>query len=383
MNNKVNFIEKVGFKEFKLKINRHFKIDWRIEMIIMDLIKNRFLSIGCLISIFLCLTFLIVPLHETAAMQSEEKTISKLVEGAKKEGKVVLYTTSGTEEAYKIIRKFMQRYPFIKATFYRTGSEKLMIRSVAEHHSNKFLFDVIWITSPEVEILKEKGVLGKYFSAHRDYINDKDPEGYWTDAFLTINTIGYNTRLVSPQEAPKTMEDLLDPKWKGKIGMDTKAFYWFAALLKIMGEEKGLEYMKKLSEQDIQFRTGKTLNTQFLSAGEMSIGITLLNYIVEAMKMKGAPVEWIAIEPVIAGIHPAGISSNAPHPNAAKLLLEWILSREGQKVLAGTGRIPSRIDVDPLVPKLKKGLKIAPYDSSIAKDYQKYVNLYRKVLMKK
>lgn len=317
------------------------------------------------------------------AMQSEDEHSAKLIEGAKSEGKVLLYTTASTAEANTLVKNFGQRYPFIKTEYYRAGSEKIMLRVLAEHQRKKFLADVIMITAPECDVLKEKGVFGRYVSPHREYFVDKDPDGYWTDAYLTINTIGYNTKLVSPQSAPKTYNDLLDPKWKGKMGMDTKAFYWFASMLKMMGEAKGLEYMKKLSEQNIQFRTGRTLLAQLMAAGEISIGITLYNYRVEKMKMEGAPVEWIAIEPVIAEVHPVGISSRTPHPNAAKLLLNWLLSRDGQEVLAGIDRIPSRIDVDPTVPKLKKGLKIAPYDSNIAKDYQKYVNLYHKILMKR
>lgn len=338
--------------------------------------------IALTINFFLSILLWVSPVDEALAMQAEDERTTALTEGAQKEGKVLLYTTANIQDATMTLRKFSQRYPFIKADFYRAGSENLMTRALLEQQSKKYLADVIIINSQEAQILKDKQVWGKYFSPHREYFVDKDPEGYWTDLYLTIITSGYNTRLVSPRDAPKTWNSLIDPKWKGKMGMDTKSFYWFAAMLKMMGEEQGLEFMRKLAEQKIQYRTGMTLNAQMMAAGEISVGVTIYNYRVEKMKSEGAPIEWIAMDPVIPEIHPVGITSHAPHPNAAKLLVDWLLSRDGQEALAAMDRVPSRIGVDPMVLKLKKGLKIAPYDFSIAKDYQRYVNLYRKIFIK-
>ena len=151
-------------------------------------------------------------------------------------------------------------------------------------------------------------------------------------------------------------------------------------MLKIMGEEKGLEYMKRLAKQDIQFRTGRTVNTQMLAAGEFSIGIALYNQRVEEWKRKGSPVEWIVVEPVVSEMNPIAVSARAPHPNAARLFVDFVLSREGQEMISSFLRIPARVDVEAQIPELKlKGKKIWPIDLKIADDYDRYLKLFREI----
>jgi iron(III) transport system substrate-binding protein len=195
--------------------------------------------------------------------------------------------------------------------------------------------------------------------------------------------IGYNTNMVSSQEAPKAWADLLDPTWKGNMGIVTNADNWFIPMVKMMGEEKGLEYMKRLSVQNLQWRTGRTLVTQLVAAGEYGIGIAVYNQRVEELKSKGAPLEWVPVDPVFPEIHPLAISSHAAHPNAARLFVDFVLSREGQEMMASFYRIPSRVDVDPMVPKLKRGLRVMPWDPTVVDEYERYYKLYRKVLMRK
>ncbi|UCE74237.1 MAG: extracellular solute-binding protein [Methanomassiliicoccales archaeon] len=340
---------------------------------------------GCLFTLFLCLPFFAVALSEALAVESEGERTGKLIEGAKKEGKLIWYTTVTLKESEEMLRKFQEKYSFIKPELYRSGDLRLLTKILAEVSAERYIFDVLSITGISAEILKDKGLFMKYLSPHRKFYSESinDPEGYWTDFYLNLNVMGYNTRMVAPNEVPKTYEDLLNPKWKKKLGMDTKAFYWFANMFKSMGEEKALDYMKKLSQQDILFRTGRTLNAQMLAAGEVSICITLYNNRVEEMKAKGAPIEWFAIEPVVPEIHPIGVSSHAPHPHTAKLFVDFVLSKEGQNMIADFYRIPSRIDVSPRIPRLKEGLKILPFDFSIRQDYERYVALYQKILMKR
>ncbi|MFC1817093.1 ABC transporter substrate-binding protein [Thermodesulfobacteriota bacterium] len=353
-------------------------------MRLMNLNRIKLLVICCLVTIFLWLPLLKIPFDKASAAQSEEARIAKLAEGARKEGKLLWYVVLSTPTAEKYRKEFQKKYPYIKFTYYRSGEERQMTRILSEARAKKHAFDVVTTNAFVGELLKKKRLLAKYHSPQRDFYPEgiKDPEGYWTSIYDNLGIIGYNTKLVSPREAPKTWNDLLDPKWKGKMGMDVKAYYWFASMLKIMGEEKGLEYMKNLSDQNIRFRNGRTLNAQLLAAGEMSIGICLYNHRIEDLKGKGAPVEWIAIEPVVPTIHPLALSAHAPHPNAAKLFMEFMLSREGQEILKGDFYIPSRMDVKALIPSMKEGLKILPFNPSILEDYDRYVNLYRNILMK-
>lgn len=322
---------------------------------------------------------------KAVAAPSEEERTASLIEGAKKEGKVVWYTMLTAAEADMVGRKFKEKYPFIVTEMYRTGAENMVTRILAENQAKRYIFDALMITQAESEILKRKGLFAKYLSPQRKYYLEslKDAEGYWTDLYLNLNVIGYNTKLVSARDIPKTYEDLLKPRWKGKMGMDTKAYTLFASILKQMGEKRGLEFMKKLGEQNILFRTGRTLNAQMVAAGEVDLGIALYNQRIEEMKAKGAPVNWAAIEPVVPELHPLSISAQAPHPNAARLLIDYLLSKEGQELIASFFRIPSRTDVDPLIPAMKKGLKIMDPDFSMVDNYDKYTKLYRELLMRK
>ncbi len=319
------------------------------------------------------------------AAPAEDARKAALIEGAKKEGKVVWYNMLTVVEANVVAKKFHEKYPFITAEMYRSGAENMMTKITAENQAKKYIFDVLMITAAESELLRRKGLFAKYLSPERKFFpeNLRDAEGYWTDQYLNLNVIGYNTKLVSRQDLPKTYEDLLKPRWKGRMGMDTKAYNWFASVIKHMGEKKGLEFMKKLGEQNILFRTGRTLNAQLVGAGEVQLGIAVYNQRIEEMKEKGAPVEWLALEPVVPEIHPLSLSAHAPHPNAARLFLDYLLSKEGQEVIASFFRIPSRSDVEPRIPAMRKGFTIMDPDFSMVDQYDRYVKLYRELLMKK
>lgn len=343
------------------------------------------LNLGLLIGLLLSLALLAFPGNKAFTAQAEDELTARLIEGARKEGKLVWYASIGLEDGNELLKRFHEKYPFIATQIYRTGGEGMFTKIMAEARAERHLWDVLCSTPVESLIIQKKGLSAKYLSPQRKFYSEgfKDQEGYWTDLYVNLNVVGYNTRLVSTRDAPKAWNDLLDPRWKGKMGMDTRPFYWFAGMLKIMGEKKGLEYMEKLSQQNITFRTGRVVTTQLMAAGELSIGITQHNQRVEEMKARGAPIEWIAIEPVIAEIHPLSLSARAAHPNAAKLFVDYLLSREGQSILAKFYRVPSRNDVDPVVPRLTtKGLNILPFDPSIAEDYERYVNLYRRIFLK-
>ena len=196
-----------------------------------------------------------------------------------------------------------------------------------------------------------------------------------------MNAMVYNTKLVSPQDVPRSWNDLLQPRWKKKLGLDTKSFEWFGYMLKVMGQKNGLEYMQRLAEQNIQFTNGgRTLMAQLVAAGEMTMALVYRED-VELLKDKGAPVDWVAFEPIIPSIHPIGINIYAPHPHAARLFIDFALSREGQEAWVRLYRVPSRPDVKPL--RMQKRPNVLTPDFAIIGDYQKYSKLYRDVLMKK
>jgi len=174
----------------------------------------------------------------------------------------------------------------------------------------------------------------------------------------TIYVIGYNTKLVSADAVPKNYEDLLHPRWKGQLGWDTEEYYLFGALMKARGKDKGLEFWRRLAEQQVNFRKGYTLISELVSAGEFPVAVSLYQHRVDEYTEKGAPLQWVAPNPLVGG-DPNKISllKNAPRPNAAKVFIDFMLSAEGQKLLQDKGRSPGRIGIGPKNPRLK-GAKI-------------------------
>jgi iron(III) transport system substrate-binding protein len=215
---------------------------------------------------------------------AQEQT-QKLLDGTKKEGALVWYMSASIEDAKAILLAFNKKYPAIKTDFFRAGSARLFNRIVNEARAGKVLFDVVAVRGLETHQLVKAGFLQPYVSPESAAYPSgfKDPKGYWVDYFDAYNVIGYNTQLVSRDQAPKSWEDLLDPKWKGKIALDDENFSWYGAMTQKWGREKTQRYMRALAKQDIQLRNGQTLIAQLMAAGEFSVAMVLAHRI-EKMK---------------------------------------------------------------------------------------------------
>ena len=184
--------------------------------------------------------------------------------------------------------------------------------------------------------------------------------------------MAYNTRLLKPDEVPTSYQDLLLPKWKGKMGFVLSHTEWYFAMLQMMGEEKGRKYMEALSKQNIQARIGSSLMNQLMMAGEFPLLVSQYPTGVEEIKKSGAPIDWVPLDPWF--VYPIGIAVTAKnsHPAAARLYVDFILSEEGQTFMRTLSRIPARKDILPNPPRLMQGRKlfvIRPASSAI---YNKY-----------
>jgi len=307
----------------------------------------------------------------------------ELIEGAKKEGKMVFYAGMTAEDSIQFINRFKEKYPFVDAQLVRISGNKMANRILSEARGKRYP-DVVSVNGYVMEFLKSKGLLQKYLSPERKaYAKGfKDPDGFYTSFYRTTNVIAYNTKLVSPNEAPKSYEDLLDPKWRGaKLGIVADDIIWFANMLKIMGREKGNKYMLKLSGQRPVLRQGHTLNTLLLAAGEFSITINVYGHRVEKLKAKGAPIEWVRTKGIVTHINPIAVGANAPHPNAAKLFVNFALSEEAQIMMRGLRRIPARLGVEANPPGLIKGLELIPDDLTLAPKLAKYNKEFRDIFL--
>jgi iron(III) transport system substrate-binding protein len=287
----------------------------------------------------------------------------KLLEGAKKEGRLVLYTGMETEEASVFTKEFTRKYPFIKVDVFRSAGEKVQARFVVEHRANTHLADVFQTSIVQVYQLKNLGMLARYISEEAPAFAEgfKDPQGYWTTFYQIPYVIGYNTRQVAAKDVPSSYEDLLHPKWKGLISLETEEYQWFYQMLQIMGRDKGLEFMKRFAAQNLQMRKGHTLLAQLVAAGESAIATVVYSNRVERMKATGAPIDWVRFKgPTITVINAISIPDKAPHPNTARLFVDFALSKEGQGLLRAQRRVPGRSDVQPDPPSLTQGLKLYP-----------------------
>ena len=305
----------------------------------------------------------------------------QLIERAKKEGTFLLYTSMNTPDVNHLFDGFRQRYPFVAPKSYTTRSAALLERVITEARAGKYFADVIQGNAFTLFLLGKRGHLEPYASPEARSFPDsyRDPAGTWVAAYLQLNVIGYNTKLIPRSDAPKGYEDLLAPKWKGKMGLDDKQYIWFDGLLKAMGREKGLAYTRKLATQAIHFRSGNTLLANLLAAGEFGLLINARPDSIDELKQKGAPVEWVAPRPTTANVLPIAIAKNAQHPYAGKLFMDYMLSEEGQKRLSAMGRTVARPGIAAANPRLSQGLEIAVNDPGMAERFDQVVDLYKQV----
>jgi ABC-type Fe3+ transport system substrate-binding protein len=282
-----------------------------------------------------------------------------LYQAAKKEGTVVWYTSLIINQAVRpLVAAFNKKYPGIDVQYSRGDSGPNAIKVLDEARAGKVqgdVFDGIATTPPLLKAgLVEKFVptdVDKYPAALRD------PEGRWNALVLYFLTPGINTDLVGKDEI-KTAQDLLNPKWKGKIAWSTEpssgAPAYIGAVLTSMGEDKGMTFLRALAKQDVVNvdATNRAILDQVI-VGQYAIALSIFNHHAEISAQKGAPVAWLKVEPIPAPFHSIGLVKNAPHPNAAKLLIDFLLSEEGQRVFADVGYLPAMPSVPAKVAALK------------------------------
>jgi iron(III) transport system substrate-binding protein len=209
----------------------------------------------------------------------------------------------------------------------------------------------------------------------------KDRDGFYTSLYLAVHALAYNTRSVPKNDLPRSYDDLLDPKWKGKLGLEDAAYVWFVNVLKMKGEKPGIEYMRRLARQDVSLRASTTLLTNLVAAGELPFAIDLYADDVERVKKAGAPLDWVAFDPMIVHTIAGGINKNAPHPNSAKLFMDFLLSEDGQRIYQSQNMQPTRRGIT--ATWLPKNVKIHVNDPDIGDKVGVYQKLFAEVFGKK
>lgn len=289
------------------------------------------------------LTLMLVGMSGPAAADE-----ASLYEAAKKEGELVLYTDQSVELAQQLLGAFAEKYPGISVDFFRGDTAGLTQRFESESATGQHFADVLTATTRISDLWYSKNYIVPYSSALRSlYPADlKAPDDKWNVYGIVTVTWAYNTDLVSADEAPKDWTDLVDPKWKGKISMQDPrasggARVWVATMYRELGEEKWLEYMQALAAQEPRF--GDYFQArEMMASGETAIQVAAYPDYTEPLKAQGAPVEWgVPAEFVIFEGLTLNLSANAPHPNAAKLFIEFMLSPDAQEMIAAANKMPA------------------------------------------
>jgi iron(III) transport system substrate-binding protein len=285
------------------------------------------------------------------------------IDGAKKEAKLVVYTAMQPEDSTKLIELYRNRFPFVDASFFRAGSAPLLNRILTESRAGRFLFDVVSGKVSDLLLLQKRGLLGTILSSELSAYPDKfrDKQSRWVDIYNNYYTIAYNSQHVPASEVPTGWGDLLDPKWRdGKIALDPRSYDWYFGMMTAWGSQKGGDFMRKLSQQRLAFRDGNVLIANLLAAGEFPIAITYA-HLVERLRTRGAPVDWIALKPMVAAPISIALAARPMNPNAANLFVDLVLSKEGSEILKSMGRVPTRGDVLPSAKRLDaKDLDLFP-----------------------
>ncbi len=287
--------------------------------------------------------------------------MDKIVAAARKEGALTLYTTIAEKDLPAILGPFEKKYG-IKVTTWRAGTDKVLQRTVQEARAGRHEVDAVHFGSPEMEALAREKILAPVSSpVHKDLLPGSVPSHrQWAATILSVWVQAYNTNAVKKSELPRTYQDLLDPRWKGKLGIEMKNDDWFATVVhQLGGEEKGLAFFRQLVEKNgISPRKGHTLLNNMVVSGEVPMALTVYNYMPQQAKEKGAPIDWFAIEPAIARSNAIGVAAKAKHPNAALLFYEYMLGPEGQKAMVSIDYVPTNTKIEsPL-----KGVKIVTTD---------------------
>jgi iron(III) transport system substrate-binding protein len=311
---------------------------------------------------------------------------SSLIAGAKQEKEVVWYTTTSAGDNQAIVAGFSKKYPFVKVQVLRSTGEKLRQRVLTETAAGQYLSDVLSVSSMEMGLLKSKNLLQPYDAPEAaNYPTPaKDKDKTFTAIYARNFVLGYNTAMIPEKDRPKDWPDLLDPKWKGKFGLDEEEFEWYGTLMEYWGRERGGKFMKALAAQQPTLRRGHNLLAQLMAAGEFPIAI-VFPFEVEQLKRRGAQVDWSnSSDPIVTSINVVAHSAKAPHANAAKVLINYILSEEGQTIIKNVSRVPIRPGVKPTVAKLDQStLKIRYVPADMYTKIAEYEKEFRELFWKK
>ena len=267
---------------------------------------------------------------------------ARLIQRAKGEGRVVLYTSLAPTESKPLADAFQKKYG-VTVELWRALSDQVVQRVITEARGGRHAVDVVETNGPEMEMLARETLLAEFHSPHlADLPAQAIPRHRtWFPDRMNFYVVGYNTKRVQRSQIPATYEAFADPAWKGKIGLEATDAEWMATVIKTWGTGKGMEYFRKLSALKPDVRRGHILLATLVAAGEVPVGLSMYSSNIIPLKRKGAPIDFVPVQPVVARPQGIGVARSAPHPHAALLFAEYVLSPEGQQLFESLGRTPA------------------------------------------
>jgi iron(III) transport system substrate-binding protein len=323
----------------------------------------------------------ILPFLTLILLWVELRAQEHLVAQAQKERELNIYGTAQAHQIQRYLKPFNHLYPFLQTKYTRSTGESLTSKILAEASGRQLAADVILINNYTHRIFMKKNLVVPYMtSAVKSFpAGLADPNGYWIGFYMVPYAIEYNTRMVDKNEIPKSYDDLLHPRWKGRMSLEKEEYLVTQAHLNYLGKDKAVDYFRKLARQDLALVKGHSQQTVLLSAGEFSLVVYNDIARTEEYKKKGAPVNWVDAEPHITVVVAAGMTRGSKHPAAAKLFLDFVASEAGQKeVLA--------MEKPPALPKFRpdylKGVRLYPADWTLSDTFEEHNKLFREIFWK-
>lgn len=319
--------------------------------------------------------------NDAVYMYQGQDRDQRLVEKAREEGTVVVYTSLASKESMPLAKAFEKKYG-IKVELWRATSDKVVQRTITEGQAKRFAVDVVETNGPEVEMIAREKLLSPFFSP---YIADLPPNAVpahrlWVSDRLNFFVVAYNTNKIKREDLPATYEGFLNPKWKGQIGLEATDSEWMATIIKQWGPERGNKFFEKLAAMRPDVRKSHILLAEMVGAGEVPVALTVYNSEVESLKMRGGPIDWKPVEPVVGRPQAIAVTKNAPHPHAALLFADYVLSPEGQELLSSMGRVPTSR-------KVKTSLNNFPYvmidPATVLDESEKWEKIWESLFIKR
>jgi iron(III) transport system substrate-binding protein len=312
------------------------------------------------------------------ATYSGADRMQRLIAGAKKEGVLSVYSSMTVGDMKVLVGGFLKKYG-VTIRPWRASSESILQRTMIEHRAGRHEVDAIETSAAEMESLHREKLLQEVQSPHLADIvpGALRPHREWVGDRFNVIAAGYNTKLVRKDELPNTYEDLLDPRWKGRLGIESDDDVWFGALANAMGEARTVKLFRDMVRiNGMSVRKGHTLLANLVVSGEVPFALTLYHYKAKQLKRDGAPLDWYVIPPGFSRFLGTGVMKRAPHPHAAVLFMDFML-HDAQQLLVKRDFTPTNRKVQPL------DVDVNVIDPAVSLDQgEKWKKLYDEIIVK-